>query len=261
MVEAQEAIDIGMNRQFISQKHLKLMRDLPKINDDKDHEIHNYHFAAGSTFGKRNSDELITVAKENAIRLMKELPPLQKAVKIIKPDTAKMIDRRDELLKKGQKLADELSDLCEEKSLSDYDQKMTIGNFQKMLIQQGDQKRTIVTELDKIGLEGTDLEKQIDKDLYGGIPGLSDALVNIINGLIDKCVSLGQLSRRVHEKVMFGDSKQALEILQNFERDELELSTATCRELREAVEKLGLSVTGRKVRTAKALVTKAELKK
>jgi hypothetical protein len=151
------------------------------------------------------------------------------------------MDRRDALLEKGQKLADELAEVGDKVSMSDCDQDMTIGAFRKMIKDRDAKKRSLVAQLDEIGKEGCALEAAIGKALYAGLPGLTEAVIKVVNNHNDRATALCQVMRRVEEKVMFGDSAQALEILSTFEKDEVSVSEEVRAEFGLAMEKLSLS--------------------
>jgi hypothetical protein len=227
-----EALKIAERKKFISSKHVNSLPTVPHV----EHDVNNYN-----RYGGRSRNELEEIATKRANDLLKDLPPIQNAVRVIKPDVAEMIDKRDELLKRGQKLIDRLGELSEERSLSDSDQKMTLKQFGEHLKKCTAERKRIVLELDEIGTEDCDLERQINKALYAGIPGLSDAVVKAIASVIDRCIAFDQMGRRVHEKVMFGDNHEAMEILRTFETDETTVNDDARAKLKAAIAKLGVA--------------------
>ncbi len=239
---ANEIQDAALKRHFISPKHT---RGRAVTSGETDYEEQRVH-AAWNKVGGRDAKELHAIAQERAKAILAELPQVRSAVQIIKPDVAKMMDRCDSLRKKGQALCDELGELGRDVSLADVDQKMTIADFRAMVKGRARRKREILETLKEVGTEGTELESRVAKELYAGLPGLSDAVVRVIDQHRERAVAMDQVQRRVEEKVMFGDSKEAMSILESFERDEVEVSAQVRAEFGAALQTLRLA--GKKAR-------------
>lgn len=207
---------------------------------DKERVTVNYERTTEQA-GGRNLSELDHLAEERAMEVLKELPPLKKAVQIIAPDVAKMIEDRDEVLEKGLKLKKQLDELPTTLAMKDLDQQMTIGEFRKMVKDLDSKRRKLVEDLNDLGREGAELEDTINKRLYSGLPGLSEAVIKVIHDHYERGVALFQLNRRVSEKVMFGDSAAATDILQKFEKDEVQVDSSIKSEFSGAMEKLKLA--------------------
>lgn len=209
------------------------------------------HREDGNLIGSRPVDELNKISADRAQEILKQLPPLQKAVQIISTDLSKKITDRDNIVEKGKNLTEKLVELSEPIAMSEVDQKMTIAAFRQMVKDTEKKRSKLVEEINELTKDGVELDKEINKALYAGLPGLSDAVVNAISSMMEKSKALDQLGRRVGEKVMFGNSEAALELLRTFESDETKLSDDIKLELATAMDKLKLAVAGKKKKQLK----------
>jgi hypothetical protein len=249
---ADTILSIASQRKFISTKH---MGQVNKTNTV--HGSLGYNRQVESVTG-RTWEDLHKVAEQQAKAILEGLPPLKKAVQIIDPDTAKKIDRRDKLVAKGKRLRDELVELAEPIEMTTLDQSMTIGEFRKMIKTRERRQKTLIDQLEEVAKEGNTLENAINKALYAGLPGLSDAVVKAANDCYERSNALDATTRRVAEQVKFGDSEAAMTILQRFEQDEAEVSAEVKAEFADALKKLKLAATTKKRRTKKALPKKGK---
>jgi hypothetical protein len=107
-------------------------------------------------------------------------------------------------------------------------------------------------QMNELGEDGAKLEDAINKTLYAGLPGLSEAVIQVIQDSIDRYRNFDTMSRRVEEQVRFGDNEAAMNILSNFEKDEVTVSDKVKAEFSEAMNKLKAAVKkGAKLTTAK----------
>lgn len=229
------------SRNFISEKHLN------KI--DFRNYRNNYHIQ--NSIGDRSVDDLVKIAEDKAKEILKNLPPLKKAISIIDPETSQMIIDKEKFEAKGQKYLDRLTEVSGDLDLSDLDQGTTLRELKIIVKKREKLRRVLVDNLNELGEELSVLDKTISKRLYAGIPGLTDAVIHTIVSCRDKATAMGEVSRRVEEKVMFGDSTAAMEILQSFENDEAEVSEEIRAEFKIAMKKLkliGNSTTKKKVK-------------
>ena len=203
------------------------------------------------TVGDRPVDDLNKIARDKADEVIKSMPAVSKAMEIIDPEAAKDMKTLEGLSAKGTKFLDELSDISEPLVMGELDQDMTIGAFRKMIKDRESKRDELLKKLNDIGEESSLLEKKIAKKLYHGIPGFSDAIIDVIKQHIDKANAMETFGRRVSEKVMFGDSQAALELLKSFENDEVEVSANIKAKFDEALDKLKLSVKKLPKKTAK----------
>ena len=192
--------------------------------------------------GGREINDLDAIAEQRARSVLDELPPLKAAVQIIDPETAKLIERKDKLLVQGEKTREEIEEVSEPIIMADLDQNMTVGAFRALVKERDSKRRQLLNKLSEIGREGSELEASISKKLYSGLPGLSEAVVEVIKSHIDRSTALDEVSRRVDEQVRFGDSAAATSLLSHFEADEAEIGDKVRSQLSEAMEKLKLSV-------------------
>ena len=127
---------------------------------------------------------------------------------------------------------------------------MTIKALRKMVSDREDKRVAILAEMEKLGKEGQELEDIVARRLYKGLPGLSDAIVDVVQQNLDRAIVLDTTARRVEEKVLFGDSEAALGILQVFERDEATVGDAVKAKFSAAMEALK-AATGKPARAKK----------
>jgi hypothetical protein len=241
-------LEIASRRKFVSTKHVNQVERSSTV----DCQWNKHQEVTG-----RSNEDIHKIAQAQAEAILKGLPPLKKAVQIIDPDTAKKIDARDKLLVKGKKIRDELVELAEPIRMVDLDQNMTVGEFRKLVKDRERKQKRLVNQLDEIAKDGNELENAINKALYAGLPGLSDAVVKVVNDCYERSSALDATTRRVAERVKFGDSAAAMDILRRFEDDEVEVSEEIKAEFDGALKKL--KVAGTKKRR-KAL-PKAKAKK
>lgn len=244
---AEAILSTASTRKFISTKH---MGQVVK----SDTVAYNYYDLDKAT--GRTHQDLYKVAEEQAKTVLKGLPPLRKAVQIIDPETAKKLDQRDKLIAKGKKLRDELVELAEPIEMGEIDQNMTVGEFRKMIKDRERRQKRIINSLEEVAKEGNQLENAINKALYAGLPGLSDAVVKAVNDCYERSNALDATTRRVAEQVKFGDSTAAMSILQRFEEDEAEVSTEIKAEFQDALKKLKLA--GAKKRKTRKVLPKGK---
>jgi hypothetical protein len=246
-------------RKFISQKHIRKLYDEDERRYGRGlHPVDPVRFADPETqaerlshygngrdrkIGGREPKVLADIAEQRAKAVLAELPPLQKAVQIIDPETAKMLDQKDKLLVQGEKLRDAIEKVSEPIVMADLDQKMTIGAFRTMVKNTDKKRKLLLEKMREVGKEGSELEETIAKRLFAGLPGLSDAVVEVIKSHIDRSTALDEVSRRVEEQVRFGDSEAALGLLRHFEQDEATIGGQVKQQFAEAMAKLKLSVT------------------
>jgi hypothetical protein len=188
--------------------------------------------------GDRDVKELDAIARERAEAILESLPPLKKAVEYISPEISKLIEKRDGLIEKGKELFERTKDLSGALDMDDFPGTMTLAEFQAAAKERDKKRRDLCAKMDDVGKEGLTLDKQINKFLYAGLPGLSDAVVNVVNSLYEKALSFSALHRRVTEQVQFGDSEAALQILSSFEKDEVTVSDNIKAQFDRAVEAL-----------------------
>lgn len=206
------------------------------------HDVYNRDYygneRGNGMIGGRSLEDLNAIASERADAVLSDLPGVRKAMSILQPDVAKMIDRRDVLKKQGQEYLDQLNKISQPVALSELDQNMTIGAFRKFSKEREKTRKDLVAKLNEVGEEGTDLDNQINKKLYKGVPGLHEAVVKTANTHLEKSKMFEEMTRRVQEKVMFGDSAAAQDLLHHFEKDEVSISESVRSELKAAVQKL-----------------------
>jgi hypothetical protein len=211
--------------------------------------------------GGRDPRSLNEIAEQRAKAVLDELPALKAAVQIIDPETAKMIERKESILVQGDKVREEVETVSEPILMAEQDQNMTIGAFRAMVKERDTKRKQLLHRLNELGREGSELEEIISKRLYSGLPGLSDAVVDVIKSHIDRSAALDEVSRRVEEQVRFGDSDAAVSLLSHFEQDEANIGDHIRSQLSEALTKLKLSVRGARKKEAPLPSKKAPKKR
>ena len=129
---------------------------------------------------------------------------------------------------------------------------MTVAQFRALVKAADKKRRELVDKLHECGKEGSRLEAVVGKRLFKGLPGLAEAVCEVITQHLERSKALDATSRRVTEQVKFGDSEAALELLRHFESDEAEVSAKVKATFTDALEKLKLAVKKGNV-TAKSL--------
>lgn len=234
-------VKFGIDRQFISEKH---KRGLPDLETEKyplfDGEKGGYYRTKG-TIGGRTSEELNQIATERANLILENLPPLKEAVRIISPEVAKMIEQKEAFYEKGVKLFKEADELSGPLDMDDFPATMTLSAFKTEIKGREKRRKKLLDALSEVGKEGTDLGKKINKFLYSGLPGLSDAVIKVIKDHIERAQGFSTLNRRVTEQVQYGDSAAALELLKGFENDEVKISEEVKSQFDAALKSLKLA--------------------
>ena len=205
------------------------------------HDTYTVHYGTeygNKIIGGRSTEDLNAIASERADAILSDLPGVRKAMSILQPEVVKMIDRRDALKKKGQEYLNSLNEISQPVALSEVDQNMTVASFRKFAKEREKNRKDLVSKLNEVGEEGTELDNLINKKLYKGVPGLHEAVVKTANTHLEKSKMFEEMTRRVTEKVMFGDSEAAKDLLHHFEKDEVSISDTVRSELRAAVQKL-----------------------
>lgn len=189
----------------------------------------------------REHEELLKVAEERAQEILGDLPAVRSAIKIIDPGTAKKMDALAKLKKELAELDATLCSLSKPIHMSDLPRETTIGEFLDNIAALKDAREVCLGKMNKVGTKAQDLERQIDKALIAGIPGIQEAVLDTIKALLDRAAALSQTKRRVEERVQFGDSTEALSILQRFEQDEITGDTDLKKKVKEAMAALQLN--------------------
>ena len=249
---ANEVLEKALGRHFISNKHLRRADGLEKNHRDVytaffPEDI--YDRTGGNTYhqivGGRPIDELHTIASARAMEIIDQLPSLNDAVRVISPAVAKQIEERAKLLAKGKLLMEEAEALSGPVDMEELDQDMTLAAFRQAIKDREKSRIKLLNRLDEVGEEGGVLDSKINKFLYDGLPGLSDAVIKVIKDYLERATGFAGLNRRVSEQVQFGDSNAAMEMLKAFEKDEVSVSSDIKAQFDQAMEILRLSVKGK----------------
>lgn len=227
LITAEQVVEKATSKHYISAKHLKSIKGYQAFGEtfnSKDLLDPSKSWNDPKTVGDRPIKELTDIAKERADEIISHLPRLNDAVRIISPEVSKMIEQRAKLLEKGKELVEQTSELAGSIDMDDLDQGMTLEAFRKMIKDREKKRMALLTRLDEIGEEGSLLDGKINKFLYDGLPGLSEAVIRVVNEYMDRATGFSSLNRRIAEQVHFGDSEAAMQMLKTFEKDEATIS-------------------------------------
>lgn len=236
--------EIALRRKFLSVKHVnQFEKDFqlatPQMDPDTRNENNSYRYHQSGMYGGRQIAELDEIAEKLATELLGSMPSLKTAVKVISPETAKQIDQKEKLTEQGQALADEFSGLVSRINMADAEfASMRVSEFIAFCEEREDKRAELVKKMDKVGQEIQDLEDSINKMLYGGLPGLTDAVLKLIKHQLDRAKALSENARRVEEFVKFGDIQSMTDMLAQFDKDELKVEAEVKDEFADAMAKL-----------------------
>lgn len=253
---AEKVLEAAERRKFISSKHereidkrLEFRRSLPTVS----------HYEMRQVKGARGTDVLDQIADQRAKTIINTLPPLKTAVQVIDKETAKMITQLDAIKAQAQTVADEIDECVTTFKLSEVEQDITIGEFRSMVESEKDRRNKLIDKLHKLGKKGTELDQRIAKALFAGLPGLSDAVVDCVIEHYERAMALVEIERRVSERVKFGDSDAAMDILATFEKDEVTVNEDMTAKITAAMDKL--KTAAKALRAGKKKASKKRAKK
>jgi hypothetical protein len=216
------------------------------------HQYYNAHYNAPKPVQppqpttQRTDTELSVIATERANIMLDELPSVQAAMKIIQPEVVTWMMKRDVLKADCEKLITQLDDSEETVKMSDH-RDMKVGAFLDMVQAKDKHRQDLVEKLNKFSEQGRAFDEKIHKVLYKGIPGLSDAVMDCVVSLYESATAMTEMNRRVEEKIQYGDSDAAIELLKGFEKDEKTVSVDISARLKNALDHLKVGKTGRRV--------------
>ena len=133
---------------------------------------------------------------------------------------------------------------------------MTVSDFRKMVKDTVSKRQRLLDELNDLSKEGNDLDEHINTKLYKGLPGLTEAVEEVIKAHLARAAMFDQTTRRIEERVMFGDSEAAVSIMNSFEKDELEVDANIKKLFTDALEKLNISASAKKGKVPNATAKK-----
>jgi hypothetical protein len=245
-------LERALTRQFIGPRHFSSLGYHPHCAFPT-HELYDSHEPGAyghhsRGIGGRPQEEIFEIAQQRAEEILSNLPPIKEAVRIIDPETANMIDKKEKLKKKGEELNIKLEEASVPIIMSELNPKMSIGDFLALVKEKDAHRRKLLDKLDEIGREGSELEIAISKRLFKGLPGLAEAVIDVVKNHQDRAKALDAMGRRVEEQVRFGDSDAAKDLLKHFEKDEAQISQNVKDQFAAALEKLKLL--GKKKRLA-----------
>lgn len=263
IITAEVVWTTALRRHFISPKHYRaIVKDLVPHRDawaqrenfnELKTSLYDPHSHRISSVGGREISGLDLIAQQRAKQILANLPPLAKAVSVVDVETGKKIDRKAKIEAEGDALNEKLELVCGVISLSEQDPKMTIGDFLAMVQAREAERQRLIKRMNVLSAEGQTLESQISKALFAGLPGLSDAVIAVIRNHVEQAIAFEQTSRRVEEQVKYGSSAAAVDLLRNFEKDEVAISDEVKLKFEAALEKLKVSAKAPKKKAAKEL--------
>lgn len=247
---ASELIGTALRRQFVGRRawdrfqdaHKAILSAVRTLADGEMYKL-DYNHPQYRCIGGRTIDELNAIAEKRAEEIFANLPSLKQAVQVIRPEVSKKIDALEKLREKMKKLVEEVDDpaLSAELRLSQVDQDMTIAAFRVMVKARVEKRRKIIHTLEETSKEAKELDDEIAKDLYAGIPEIQEAILDVAKKHYEQAAAMGAMTRRVEEHVKFGDSQAAVDIVKRFEQDEAAVSPNIKKEFDDALARLKLS--------------------
>lgn len=246
LLSAHTICKVAEQRQFIGNKHVAEIHESLRRADINALWDADTRGCYNGRVGGRSNAELQVIAEERADTILDELPPLRQAVQVIRPEVAKKIDQRTAIIAKLKEVKEQLEELGGDVRLSELDQNMTIGDFRKSIKARSAKRNKLALKLKDLAEEGAELDSDIHKALYRGLPGLSDAVAKVCQQHVERAIALDATTRRVTEQVKFGDSDAAVELLRGFEKDEAAVTDEIRAEFGQAMQVLQLA--GKKAR-------------
>lgn len=274
MLEVEALLAIAESRHFISRKH---RNEISEKTAKSHFRLDNWQNLLGyygtrdrysqpsQEFCGRSKSELGQIAGDSAKAIAKNLPKLADAVRVIDSVTADKIDEARKLRTQLDTHEATLKELTTPLVLTEFakeNPKALASEFVSIVEGRAAKAKTLVETMNGLGKKGMELQTQIDKALYEGLPGLSEAVVELAVEKIKSVSAMPQMMRRVSETVQFGDSTQATAMLSTFEKDELKLDDSIKEKFAAAMEKLRTAAKGlaAPAKTPKALPKKRSSK-
>lgn len=213
------------------------MRDFHPHHPPVDGEQQGRHWRE-HIWGGRAYGELQKIAHERAAELLKQIPAAKKLHSVLDAEVGKAMEERDRLVEEGKKVYAKLMAVAQPVRLSDLDPGTTVAEVLKAAERRQAESKRLARELEDINEAATKLEEKIVIRTAKGVPGVKDAIVAVVKQHIRKAEELGPVSRRVEERVQFGDSAAATELLRTFEQDEAKAAGEDSSQLRAAADKI-----------------------
>lgn len=234
-------------KQFLgTPRYNKLIQDCLNFQgDDQIQGHHSYGPQAAELWKKtydRSQADMDSIVQERVNSLLNNLPSIKSAMLILDPATAAKMDKSKELRDEGQELADQFEELSVDIRLSDMPEEMTIKEFRQHIKDLETKRRTILERLDAIGKEGQELERQIHKTLFKGLPGIGEEIESVVIELYKQSKDMATTSRDVENTVLYGDCEAALQILETFKTDERAVTTQIGLRFQNGLELLKLKL-------------------
>ncbi len=223
-----------------------------EVIESRPHHDRNNHEQWATAFDRTRSD-LDGMAQDRASALIKQLPSMNAAMQILDMETFEKMQRRDTLREQGQNLVDEFQELSVDIKLSELDQNMTIGQLLASQKELEAKRAAILKQLDEISTEGQRLEREINKALFKGMPGIGDEIAAVVKELYQQSRDLGVTTRDIENTVLYGDCREALHILESFKTDERKVTSAVGQRFQASLEALKLRVAKTPKKAKKAL--------
>jgi hypothetical protein len=196
--------------------------------------------------GGRSHEELDIIAQERAADVIDGLPSVIQTFSLLQPDVAKQMVERDKCSAELKVLGEKFAELPTDISMKAMDPEMTIGAFLKHIDDVRQTRDSLVTKMNRVAEKGNELSRIVDKALYSGVPELAKAVTDIVATHCDKILAFGATTRRIEERVLFGDNQAALDILKTFEEDERVVGVEVKTQFQSALDALGLSKAARR---------------
>lgn len=194
-----------------------------------------------NTVGGRNLQDLEEIIKEKSDNILAELPTMKFAIQILKPNLVGSYDQIEKLTKEINKIIKENNKIKEDISdIENFDETKTMKEYKEYVKTQMELYNEGVLKANSKSLERITYKNKVDKALIKGFPEIAESIEEIVEKLLEQATTVNIFLRRIEEKVKFGDSALALDLLKNFEKDEKETSSELKDTLKSIKQKLKL---------------------
>lgn len=188
--------------------------------------------------GALSKAELEELVSQRAQEIIDFLPSSINAVRFIRPDVAMQMDELKDMKASIKRKKEELKELPDRINMDDLPETMSLGAFKKQMNEHRQKREELIKELARLKRSEAKLDNTVNRALYGGIPALHDAVLKTAERLLNQERAQAQLFRRLSEKVQFGDSENAMKILEEFKANEVELRDGAKEAIEAAMKKL-----------------------
>lgn len=212
----------------------------------------NDYYDRDVKIGGRAICEISQIAKERAEEIVKRLPNVKKLLEIVAPEIVKLQEELKVLDEEYEIEAEYFKKQSEDIDVENLDESMTLKELKELVQTRADNKLASVQKLDKLQERMVEIDKITTETLKDGIPGVRESIREVVKKIFDQQSALSEVSRRIEEKVKFGDSEAAVKLLEHFEKDEKTIDPEIKQQFDKALEVLKVAPKKLKIKGEKA---------